>query len=56
MAIVTLNRPKALNALCAKLAIELYEATTELDKDKEVAAIVLTGDKRAFAAGAGIFI
>lgn len=54
VAIVTLNRPKALNALCAKLAIELAEAMFALDNDKEVGAIVITGDKRAFAAGADI--
>jgi len=54
IAIVTLNRPKALNALCAKLAIELTDAVTTFDKDKEVAAIVVTGDKKAFAAGADI--
>jgi len=52
--IVTLNRPKALNALCAKLSLELIEAVRDFDKDPEVGAIVLTGDKRAFAAGADI--
>eukprot|EP00026_Physarum_polycephalum_P012178 Phypoly_transcript_12457.p2 GENE.Phypoly_transcript_12457~~Phypoly_transcript_12457.p2 ORF type:complete len:293 (+),score=58.73 Phypoly_transcript_12457:62-940(+) len=52
--IVTLNRPKALNALCNKLAEELTEAMFALDADKEVGAIVVTGDKRAFAAGADI--
>jgi len=54
VAIVTLNRPKVLNALCAKLAIEIAEAMLDLDHDKAVAAIVITGDKRAFAAGADI--
>jgi len=52
--IVTLNRPKALNALCAKLGVELVDAVQAFDKDESVGAIVLTGDKRAFAAGADI--
>lgn len=51
---MTLNRPKVLNALCAKLAYELSEAVYTLDKDPSVGAIVITGDKKAFAAGAGI--
>jgi enoyl-CoA hydratase len=55
VAIVTLNRPKSLNALCNKLADELTEAMFALDADKEVGAIVITGDKKAFAAGADIF-
>jgi len=52
--IVTLNRPKALNALCAKLAVELHDAVRTFDKDASVGAIVITGDKKAFAAGADI--
>jgi len=52
--IVTLNRPKALNALNAKLAVELTDAVRAFDKDAEVGAIVITGDKKAFAAGADI--
>jgi len=52
--IVTLNRPKVLNALCAKLAYELSEAVYTLDKDPSVHAVVITGDKKAFAAGADI--
>jgi len=51
---VTLNRPKALNALCMALFEDLHAALKELDKDPEVGAIVLTGSKKAFAAGADI--
>ena len=42
-ALVTLNRPKALNALCYALYEDLNTALTTLDKDPEVKAIVLTG-------------
>lgn len=52
--LVTLNRPKALNALCDALMVDLSQAITELNKDPEVAAIVLTGSEKAFAAGADI--
>ena len=51
---VTLNRPKALNALCYDLYKDLNAALQELDKDPSVGAIVLTGSKKAFAAGADI--
>ena len=51
---VQLNRPKQLNALCDALYIELNQILTELDKDPEVGAIVLTGSEKAFAAGADI--
>lgn len=54
VAVITLNRPKALNALCHALFKDLKDALTELDKDPEVAAIVLTGSLKAFAAGADI--
>ena len=53
-ALVTLNRPKALNALCDALISELNHATKELDLDPEVGAIVVTGSSKAFAAGADI--
>lgn len=52
--LVTLNRPKALNALCDPLMVELNAALTALDNDPSVAAIVLTGSEKAFAAGADI--
>ena len=43
VAVVTLNRPKALNALCYALFEDLNCAMTKLDTDPEVKAIVLTG-------------
>jgi len=52
--IVTLNRPQALNALCAALIDELGQAFDDLEGDDGIAAIVLTGSERAFAAGADI--
>jgi enoyl-CoA hydratase/carnithine racemase len=54
VALVTLNRPKALNALCHALFNDLADAMSTLDKDPEVSAIVLTGSEKAFAAGADI--
>eukprot|EP00466_Bigelowiella_natans_P005886 jgi/Bigna1/58151/fgenesh1_pm.58_\ len=51
---ITLNRPKALNALCDKLMYEVTEQVAEFDKDGEVGAIVITGSEKAFAAGADI--
>lgn len=52
--LITLNRPKALNALCNKLMTELNDAVAKLDMDDSVSAIVLTGSEKAFAAGADI--
>src|ERR1700683_4396386 len=54
VAIVTLNRPKALNALNSELLNELVTALESFDADDGVRAIVLTGSERAFAAGADI--
>ena len=54
VALVTLNRPKQLNALNAQLIGELDRALTELDADPAVAAVVVTGSEKAFAAGADI--
>jgi len=54
VALVTLNRPKALNALCDELINELVDALQKFDKDDSVGAIVLTGNDKAFAAGADI--
>lgn len=50
-----LNRPKALNALCNKLMIELSDAVTKLDMNDSISAIVLTGSEKAFAAGRTTF-
>ena len=52
--IVTLNRPQALNALNAALIAELGAALDDLEGDAAIAAIVLTGSDKAFAAGADI--
>ena len=52
--LVTLDRPKQLNALNAQLMQELAKALYELDADPGIGAIVLTGSERAFAAGADI--
>ncbi|KAF2803730.1 enoyl-CoA hydratase mitochondrial precursor [Mytilinidion resinicola] len=52
--LVTFNRPKALNALCSPLIVELNGALKDLDSSKEIGAIVITGSERAFAAGADI--
>lgn len=52
--VVTFNRPKALNALNAQLIGELNLALDGFDADPAVGAIVLTGNEKAFAAGADI--
>ncbi|WP_066733915.1 enoyl-CoA hydratase [Cupriavidus sp. D384] len=52
--LVTLNRPKALNALNDALMDELGAALTAFDADEAIGCIVITGSERAFAAGADI--
>ena len=52
--IVTLNRPAALNALNAALIAELASALDDLEGDAAIGAIVLTGNEKAFAAGADV--
>lgn len=52
--IIRLNRPKALNALCAALISELGQALDAFEADDAIGAIVLTGSEKAFAAGADI--
>jgi enoyl-CoA hydratase len=54
IALIELNRPKELNALNLQLMTELKEALQELDKNDDVRVIVLTGNEKAFAAGADI--
>ena len=54
VALITLNRPDALNALNSKLMGELTKALTEADKSDKVRCIVVTGSEKAFAAGADI--
>lgn len=52
--LIRLNRPKALNALSPELMAELGEALMAFDADPNVGCLVLTGNERAFAAGADI--
>jgi enoyl-CoA hydratase len=52
--LVTLNRPKALNALNSALMAELREALDGFEADNAIGAIVVTGSEKAFAAGADI--
>ncbi|MBV8799951.1 MAG: enoyl-CoA hydratase [Alphaproteobacteria bacterium] len=52
--VITLNRPKALNALNSELLRELCDALETWDADDAVGCIVITGSERAFAAGADI--
>src|SRR3954470_3054660 len=52
--LVTLNRPKALNALNSQVLAELIEAFAAYDTDEGQRCLVLTGSERAFAAGADI--
>jgi enoyl-CoA hydratase len=52
--LIRLNRPAALNALCDQLMRELGEQLLAFDADPAIGAIVLTGNEKAFAAGADI--
>jgi enoyl-CoA hydratase len=52
--LITLNRPKALNALNMQLMHEVVAALQELDRDAGIGCIVITGSEKAFAAGADI--
>jgi enoyl-CoA hydratase len=54
VAVVRLNRPEQLNALSSELMRELVGVLENLDADDAVRCVVLTGDERAFAAGADI--
>ncbi|MEA9358030.1 enoyl-CoA hydratase-related protein [Bacteriovorax sp. PP10] len=54
IALVRLNRPKVLNALSTDLMNELVDCMLELDQNPSVRVIILTGNERAFAAGADI--
>ena len=52
--IITLNRPKALNALTSQVMHDVTTAAAEFDNDPGIGAIVITGSAKAFAAGADI--
>lgn len=52
--VITLNRPKALNALNSQLIAELNQALDDFEGNPDVGCIVLTGSEKAFAAGADI--
>ncbi|MEM9955845.1 MAG: enoyl-CoA hydratase-related protein [Chloroflexota bacterium] len=52
--LIRLNRPKALNALNNQLMSELHDALSNFDNDPDISCIVITGNERAFAAGADI--
>ncbi|MFE6709448.1 enoyl-CoA hydratase [Streptomyces sp. NPDC057695] len=53
-ALLTLDRPKALNALNLQVMQEVVAATEALDRDPDIGCVVLTGSPKAFAAGADI--
>jgi enoyl-CoA hydratase len=52
--IIRLNRPEALNALCAGLIEDLGRALDEMETDDAIGCVILTGSEKAFAAGADI--
>ena len=52
--LITIDRPKALNALCSPLMDELTTALDAFEVDTNIGAMVLTGSEKAFAAGADI--
>ncbi len=52
--LITLNRPKALNALNSELMDEVNRALAAFEADEKVGAVVITGSEKAFAAGADI--
>ena len=52
--LVTLNRPKALNALNSAVLAEILSALNTFEADADIGAIVITGSEKAFAAGADI--
>ena len=54
IALVTINRPDSLNALNQKVMAEVADVFARIDRDKDIAVSVLTGEGRAFAAGADI--
>lgn len=53
-AIIQLNRPQALNALNSQVLKELFDALSVLDNDNDIKCSIITGNEKAFAAGADI--
>lgn len=56
IATITLNRPEKLNAYTAQMGVEIHQAFGELDQNDDVRVIVVTGQGRAFCAGADLSI
>jgi enoyl-CoA hydratase/carnithine racemase len=54
VALLRINRPEALNALSMSVRATLGEMVTRLDADPDIRALVITGDEKAFAAGADL--
>jgi enoyl-CoA hydratase/carnithine racemase len=52
--LIRLDRPKALNALCAQLISEMADAIDRFEADPDIGCMVMTGSEKAFAAGADI--
>ncbi len=52
--LITLNRPKALNALNSQVLADILEAVKAFEADASIGAVVITGSEKAFAAGADI--
>jgi len=51
---IKINRPKVLNAINLKTLEELYEVFTDIDEDEDIYVVILTGEGKAFVAGADI--
>ena len=54
VATIQLDRPKALNALNSAMMGEVADALAQLERDDEIGCVILTGNEKAFAAGADI--
>jgi enoyl-CoA hydratase len=54
IALVKVNRPQAMNALNQEVLLELFSAFKELDQDDKVGVVILSGEGKAFVAGADI--
>ena len=54
VAVIELDRPQSLNALCDELISEINLVLDSIEKNKDVSVLVLKGSEKAFAAGADI--